>query len=101
MFIGAIGDFMFPDLIGKIVNAIKESDQEKVTELLVTWCIVIVIGAVGTMINSFVFGLVAERIGNTIRKMLFKKLIHLDTAFFDETRTGDLLSRITSDTQVV
>jgi len=26
MFIGAVGDFMFPDLIGKIVNAMREED---------------------------------------------------------------------------
>jgi ABC-type multidrug transport system fused ATPase/permease subunit len=36
-----------------------------------------------------------------VRKDLFFKLIHLDTAFYDESRTGDLLSRINSDTQVI
>jgi len=36
-----------------------------------------------------------------VRKQLFEKLIHLDTAFYDESRTGDLLSRINSDTQVI
>ena len=90
MFIGAIGEFAFPDFIGKIVNAMKDADADKIQELMIQWAVVIVVGALGAFCNAFIFGLVAERIGNSIRKQLFKKLVHLDTAFFDESRTGDL-----------
>lgn len=89
---------MFPDLIGKIVNSMREEDYEQRNQNLWTWAIVIVIGALGTFMNHFLFGIVAERIGNSVRKRLFEKLITLDTAYYDETRTGDLLSRLTSDT---
>ena len=65
------------------------------------WGIYILVGAVGSLLNSLVFGVISERIGNSLRKSLFTKLIYLDTAFYDESRTGDLLSRLNSDTQIV
>jgi len=51
MFIGAVGDFMFPDLIGKILNNMKDGESDELYKNLVTWACVIVIGAVGTFIN--------------------------------------------------
>ena len=48
-----------------------------------------------------IFGLIGERIGNSLRKRLFSSLINKDVEFYDENRTGDLISRISSDTQVV
>lgn len=119
MFLGGIGDFLFPDLIGKVVNAMREHDQEAINSSLLTWVVIIIVGSLATMLNSILFGLTAERIGNRLRQRLFDSLIHKDTAFFDEHRIGDLckyldyllrfanrdsffvVSRLTSDTQVV
>lgn len=68
---------------------------------MIRWAIYILVGAVGSMFNSLIFGVVSERIGNSLRKRLFEKLITLDCAFYDESRTGDLISRLNSDTQIV
>jgi len=48
-----------------------------------------------------IFGVTSERIGRSVRTTLFKTLISKDVTFFDNNRTGNLLSRIGSDTQVV
>ena len=45
-----------------------------------------------------IFGLIGERIGNNLRKSLFNSMINKDVEFYDENRTGELLSRISSDT---
>ena len=47
------------------------------------------------------FGFTGERLGNSLRKDLFHTLVNQDVGFHDENRTGELLSRISSDTQVV
>ena len=70
-------------------------------EQMIRWSIYILVGALGSMLNNLIFGVVSERIGNSLRKRLFEKLIYLDCAFYDESRTGDLLSRLNSDTQIV
>ena len=48
-----------------------------------------------------IFGLIGERIGNNLRTNLFSSMINKDVEFYDENRTGELISRISSDTQVV
>lgn len=68
MFLGGIGDFLFPNLIGKVINAMKIGDAEGVTNNLVFWIVIILIGAVSTMINGILSGVVSERLGNSLRK---------------------------------
>ena len=48
-----------------------------------------------------IFGFTGERLGNSLRKRLFHSLINKDVEFYDNNRTGELISRISSDTQVV
>ena len=59
------------------------------------------IGVVCTFIQKIIFGLTGERLGNSLRLDLFNNVVAKDIAFFDSYRTGDILSRISSDTQVV
>lgn len=42
-----------------------------------------------------------ERIARNLRKDYFEKIVRKDIQFFDEKRTGDLVSRLNSDVQVV
>ena len=90
MFLSSVGDFMFPNLIGNIVSAMKDHDPNNVRYYLVTWVIVIFVGAFANMFNGIISGYVAERLGNSLRKRLFASLIYKDTAFYDDSRTGDL-----------
>lgn len=101
MFTGGITDFLFPNLIAQVVDSMKEGDKEGVYHNLQMWLIYIGIGAVSTMLNGYLFGLTSERLGRALRNRLFKSLLDKDVAFYDEARTGDLLSRLNSDTQVV
>ena len=42
------------------------------------------------MINGMLSGVTSQRIGKSIRSKLFSSLIYKDTAFYDESRIGDL-----------
>lgn len=50
MFLGGIGDFLFPNLIGIVMNAMKDGDKVAVASNLGYWLIIIVVGALSTMI---------------------------------------------------
>ncbi len=39
-----------------------------------------------------------ERVVADLRSDLFRRLVHLDAAFYDSARTGELISRLTADT---
>ena len=43
----------------------------------------------------------SEKIGVSIRERFFETIVKKDTSFFDDRKVGDILSRLTSDTQIV
>ena len=51
--------------------------------------------------RSYYFGLVGYQISTNLRKSAFARLLGQPIAFFDDHRVGDLVSRLTSDAQLV
>ncbi|XP_014443584.1 ATP-binding cassette sub-family B member 9 isoform X3 [Tupaia chinensis] len=52
-------------------------------------------------IRGGIFTLIFARLNIRLRNCLFRSLLSQETSFFDENRTGDLISRLTSDTTMV
>ncbi|XP_036027804.1 ATP-binding cassette sub-family B member 9 isoform X2 [Onychomys torridus] len=59
----------------------------------------LIVAALG--IRGGIFTLVFARLNIRLRNCLFRSLVSQETSFFDENRTGDLISRLTSDTTMV
>ena len=53
------------------------------------------------MIRGFSLNLLGEKIMLTIRTELYDKFLYKDTEFFDVNKSGELMSRITSDTALL
>ncbi|MCB0335482.1 MAG: ABC transporter ATP-binding protein [Bdellovibrionales bacterium] len=51
--------------------------------------------------RTFLFGVVAQRVVHQLRANLYEALLKQSISFFDSQRTGELLSRLGSDTQFV
>jgi len=96
--LGMVGEFVAPLFIGKVIDAISAKDEAEVKWLVVLWMIFNCAGAVFAGINRFVFSILTERIGRDIRQDLFEEIIKKEVAFFDSRKTGDLISRLQSDT---
>ena len=47
------------------------------------------------------FGVAGERVVTRLRKDLYRSILEQEVAFFDERRTGELTSRLSSDTSVL
>jgi ABC transporter fused permease/ATP-binding protein len=47
------------------------------------------------------FGVAGERVVNGLRKDLYRAILEQEVAFFDERRTGELMSRLASDASVL
>lgn len=52
-------------------------------------------------LRSLYFGLVGQRIVEALRSKLFSVLLNQQVGYFDSTRTGDLMTRLTADTQMI
>ena len=63
--------------------------------------IVIVVLAVATFFRSYLVTRLGERVVADLRKDVFGHVIRLSPGFFEQTRTGEVISRITTDTAVI
>lgn len=62
---------------------------------------VFVIGAVANVGRQVLMAIATGRVNNRLRNSLFEKLISKDISFHDVNRSGELISRLSSDTIVV
>jgi ATP-binding cassette subfamily B protein len=76
-------------------------DSEAITTGINYWVGTMIFSAVCACSRDIILGIASERLGESLRMRLFKSVIEKDVAFFDENRTGDICSRISSDTQAV
>ncbi|KAL5582127.1 hypothetical protein UlMin_014569 [Ulmus minor] len=77
----------------------KALDDVKNTILAIV--LIVLVGSVCTALRAWLFTSASEMVVARLRKNLFGHLIQQEVAFFDVTRTGELLSRISEDTQII
>lgn len=63
--------------------------------------IVIVVLALATYLRSYLVAWLGERVVADIRRDVFAHIIKMPPGFFEVTRTGEVLSRLTTDTTVI
>ena len=63
--------------------------------------LVILALALATAARYFFVTLLGERVGADLRTRLYAHLLGLDAGFFDRTRSGELISRLTADAELL
>ncbi|KAL7574782.1 hypothetical protein ACA910_010628 [Epithemia clementina (nom. ined.)] len=63
--------------------------------------LVSILGGIFAGIRSAIFTMVGARVNTRLRIMLMDSLLSQEVGFFDTTRTGDITSRLSSDTTIV
>lgn len=102
VFIVAMIEFFIPQAIQYTIDVIIP--QQLVDQLI--WVFVLVILAALMLIGfqflgSFLMAIVGQRALYDLRNELYDHLQNLDVAFFDRNRTGDLMSRLTNDVNML
>lgn len=91
-----------PLLIGYSIDAyLVKGNYNGLLQMTLFVAIVYVLAFVSSYIQMRVMGGVAQRILWKLRNDLFLKLQELPLAFFNQNKSGDLISRINSDTEKV
>lgn len=93
----------FPFVAGKLIDTAQGSEWI-VSDINSIALILVGILAVQSLFSFFrvwTFALVSERSMRDIRQALYSKLLRLPMTFFDKRRTGELISRITSDVSLL
>ena len=102
--IGSAMSLVFPQVLRSIVDgALGEAGGgiAAVDEAAAWLVLVFLIQAAAMAARFSLFTIAGERVVTRLRTQLFERLLAQDIGFFDERRTGELMSRISSDTGVL
>jgi len=96
-------NLVVPIVIARAYDALVDptfDDDERGTVINRTMTLVLVFTAVGSIlgwIRGFLQGLIGERVVARMRLQLYRSVLFQDIAFFDEHKSGEIVSRLGSD----
>ena len=91
---------------GQVIRVVVDSglgtgSVEALDRSLMLFLFVVVLTAAAMMVRSYLLNWLGERVVADIRQAVFERVLALDVAFFETTRTGEVISRLTSDTAIL
>ncbi|PWA97737.1 ATP-binding cassette sub-family B member 10 [Artemisia annua] len=110
LLIASTSSILIPRFGGTIIDIVSgdlETPEQKseavsaVNRTILGIFLIVIIGSICTALRAWLFSSASERIVAALRKNLFTHLVNQEIAFFDVTRTGELLSRLSEDTQII
>lgn len=84
-----------------IDNGFSAEDPALLDQALISVLGLSALMAVGTFGRFYLISWVGERVVADMRKAIFNHILKLDVAFFETTKTGEVLSRLTTDTTLL
>ncbi|MGJ0203260.1 ABC transporter transmembrane domain-containing protein [Leucobacter sp. gxy201] len=97
--VAAVASLLQPLLLGQVIERVQHGDP--LAQLLVVLSIIVVVGAVLSGLQHYVLQRMGEGVVLASRRHLIAKILRLPISQFDRRRTGDLVSRIGSDTTLL
>ena len=82
-------------------NGIAGNDPAVLDAALVILLGVVVVLAAATFFRSYLVAWVGERVVADLRRDVFAHILKLSPSFFEVTKTGEILSRLTTDTTLI
>ncbi|XP_032167749.1 ATP-binding cassette sub-family B member 10, mitochondrial isoform X1 [Mustela erminea] len=94
-----------PFFLGKIIDVIYTDPTVDSSHSLTHLCLVLsgvfLCGAAANAVRVYLMQTSGQRIVNRLRTSLFSSVLRQEVAFFDKTRTGELINRLSSDTALL
>ncbi|AMV68724.1 Lipid A export ATP-binding/permease protein MsbA [Pediococcus damnosus] len=87
-----------PKIAQKLVNQLHHSINTKLVIIIIVLCI---LGAVISAVSGAVLGFFGEDVVRKLRRFLWNKILSLPVGYFDETKSGEITSRLVNDTSQV
>ncbi|MBQ4837611.1 ABC transporter transmembrane domain-containing protein [Pseudoalteromonas luteoviolacea] len=75
--------------------------KAQLTQAITGLVVLISLVAVGTFCRFYLMSWLGERVSGDIRKAVFKQIVHLHPSYFEENRSGEMMSRLTTDTTLL
>lgn len=97
----AVISLILPIAVRRVVDGFETSAVELLDSYFLAALIIAGLLAIGTGLRYYLVTRLGERVVADIRKAVFDKMIGMSPAFYERLMTGEVLSRITTDTTVI
>ncbi len=100
--VGALAGLLYPQGIGKLIDDSLAGRSNHEIDTIALWMLLIAaVQAIATSLRAFLFSTAGERAVTRLREQFFRAILDQEIAFFDERRTGELTSRLSSDASIL
>ncbi|KAF8764683.1 hypothetical protein HNY73_022736 [Argiope bruennichi] len=93
-----------PFCVGKLIDMMTSSGDDLKINLLFFCKILVaifIIGAIANFGRVYLINISSHQVTNTLRRKVYGSILCQEAAFFDQTKTGELINRISADTTTV
>ncbi|XP_072520973.1 ABC-type oligopeptide transporter ABCB9 [Salminus brasiliensis] len=102
LLLSAVCEAFIPYYTGQAIDGIViHKSMEYFTKPMITLSVLALVSSLAIGFRGGVFSLTFARLNIRLRNLLFRSLMHQEIGFFDANHTGDITSRLTSDTTQV
>lgn len=99
LLLAATGEIFIPYYTGEVIDSIAiEKNKAKFMTSILIMTLISLGTAIATGLRGGLFTLIAARFSKRISNFLFASIVKQEIGFFDNTKTGEVVSRLTSDT---
>ena len=98
---GQLSDLTVPMFIGQVINLLQKEKYDEIGDLCLMLIGVVVFSGICVFFRAAIFNIMSERIARNLRKNFYESMIRKDISFYDDHKTGYLVSRLNSDIQVI
>jgi ATP-binding cassette subfamily B protein len=92
---------VLPVALRRVINVLAAKDVAAVNHMFIGLLAVAAILAVFGALRFYLVTRLGERVVADLRAAVYRRVVHMDPMFFDTTRVGEVLSRLTTDTTLV
>jgi len=82
-------------------HGLSSGSSAELNQALLLFLLVVSVLAVAVAARVYLVNWLGERVVADIRKAVFAQVLRLEPAFFEVTRTGEVISRLTTDTSLL
>jgi ATP-binding cassette subfamily B protein len=102
LFVASAATLAVPIAVRRVIDyGFSEGSGQLIDAYFGVLILVVAVLAAGSALRYYFVVTLGERVVADLRAAVFRQLTQLDPAFFDVTRSGDLVSRLTADTTQV
>nr|QUF59446.1 ATP-binding cassette transporter Abcb10-like [Brachionus angularis] len=102
LIVSSFTNIVSPYFFGSVVDsAVNYPNLTEMNKYIIYLFLIYLIGSFASGLRSWLFEVAGQRVVARLRQDVFNSIIKEDIKFFDINRTGELTSRISSDSQVL